>query len=345
MTVHGRHAALPGQPKIPAVVALLVCALTVVLIAFTWPAVRSQPRDVPIVVAGSPEATRFVLMTLQLDAPGVFEPTVVSDRKAATTAIAGRDAYGAILVEPSGTEVLTASAASPAVAQLLSQLADRLGGTRAGPPQVTDVVPAPADDPRGGGLSAGAFPLLLGGIAGSLGLSRLLRSPAKRLAAGTAFCILGGLALTTVDQYWLGALTGEFWANAGVVALGIGSIVFTLLGLARLGGLRSFGLGAAFLLLVGNPLSGLASAPELLPAGWGAFGQLLPPGATGSALRSVAFFDGADAGRPLIVLGVWCVGGLALFSLGAFRQHLATRVRRSSAALPLGGEPARTTAQ
>jgi len=306
---------------------MLVAVLTVVLIAFTWPAVRSEPRSVPIVVTGNAEATRSVLSTLALEAPGTFEPTVVTDRAAATSAIAHRDAYGAIVAGPDGTELLTASAASPAVAQFLTQYGARLRGTGVAPVRITDLVPAPAQDPRGGGLLAGAIPLLLGGIAGSMGLARLVRSPGKRLVGGVAFSILGGLALTAVDQYWLGALTGDFWANAGVVALGIGSILLCLLGLARLGGFRPLALGAAFVLLVGNPLSGLATAPELLPTGWGTFGQFLPPGATATALRSVAFFDGSAAARPLIVLGAWCVAGLALCTLGAARQRLTLRLQ------------------
>ncbi|MFI6833632.1 hypothetical protein ACIBG5_41415 [Kribbella sp. NPDC050241] len=336
MTVHGHHAAPPAPPPIAAVAALLVAILSVVLIAFAWPAVRSQPRNVPIVVAGSPESTGLILNSLELDAPGAFEPKVVSDRQSAVAAIDNRDAYGAILTGPDGTEILTASAASPAIAQLLAQLGQRLGGRSAAPPRMTDVVPAPADDPRGNGLAAGAIPLLLGGIAGSTGLSRLVRSRSKRLAGGLAFSILGGLALTAIDQYWLGALTGTFWANAAVVALGIGSISITLLGLDWIGGFRPFALGAALMLLVGNPLSGLSSAPEMLPTGLGALGQFLPPGATGTAIRSVAFFDGAAAGRSLIVLGAWLVGGGALCALGALRQRLAlkTLAARPPAVVP-----------
>ncbi|WP_073881324.1 hypothetical protein [Streptomyces sp. CB00316] len=60
------------------------------------------------------------------------------------------------------------------------------------------------------------------------------------------------------------------------------------------------GLGVVTLLkiLLGDPLSGVASAPQLLPEPVGALGQWLPPGAGGSLLRSVAFFDGGAAGGP-----------------------------------------------
>jgi hypothetical protein len=82
---------------------------------------------------------------------------------------------------------------------------------------------------------------------------------------------------------------------------------------------------AVTLILLGNPPSGLSSAPELLPAGWGAFGQLLPPGAAGTLLRSTAFFDGAAAGRTVLVLSCWLVAGLALFLVGVLRRRRQAR--------------------
>jgi hypothetical protein len=90
-------------------------------------------------------------------------------------------------------------------------------------------------------------------------------------------------------------------------------------------------LGAATVVLLGNPLSGLASAPELLPSGWGTLGQLLPPGATGTLLRSVSWFDGAGAGTPLLVLSTWCLAGLLLIGVGAVvrRQRQRTEERHA----------------
>ncbi|NUR98027.1 MAG: hypothetical protein HOV67_22580, partial [Kribbellaceae bacterium] len=63
----------------------------------------------------------------------------------------------------------------------------------------------------------------------------------------------------------------------------------------------------------------MTSAPEMLPNGWGTLGQFLPPGAAGTALRSVSFFDGNGAGRPLVVLGCWLLAGVLLCGLGALR--------------------------
>lgn len=68
--------------------------------------------------------------------------------------------------------------------------------------------------------------------------------------------------------------------------------------------------------LIGSSISGVSSAPELLPTGWGALGQASPAGAGGTLLRSTSYFDGAAAGGSALVLASWTVGGLALVALG-----------------------------
>ena len=82
-------------------------------------------------------------------------------------------------------------------------------------------------------------------------------------------------------------------------------------------------LAAALIMLVGYPECGLTNAPELLPAPFGTIGQLLPPGAAGSLLRSTAFFHGHGAAKPILVLALWLAGGLGLVFLGDLRARRA----------------------
>lgn len=310
------------RPPVVVVVTLLTALLTVLLIAFAWPAARSVPRDLPLAVAGPQAAVGQVTAGLEQALPGGFEIKAVPDRAAAVQAIEDREVYGAVVLDPQSPEVLTASAAGPAVAQILAQLPARLAAQQPGLTiKVTDVVPVPADDPRGAGLAAGALPLVLGGIMAAAALTQLVRSGAKRVAGAVSFAIAGALALAAVLQYWLGSLDGNYLLNAGVIAVSVAATSLTLLGLEWLLGAPGLGIGAAVMMLLGNPLSGLTSAPEMLPSGWGALGQLLPPGAAGTALRSVSFFDGAGAGRPLLVLSCWLLGGLALCGLGSLRAR------------------------
>ncbi|MBC7279164.1 hypothetical protein [Nocardioides sp.] len=289
----------------------LVALLTLLISAFAWPASEMEPRSLPLVVAG-PEAVVTQIETQLAASVGedAFEVTAVADRDAAVEAIEDREAYGAILVGPEGQEVLVASAASANVAQQLTQMATAMGAESGAPPTVTDVVPSAEKDPRGIVFGASALPLVIGGIMAGAITSLVLTRTRDRVAAAFLIAIGGGLAMTGVVQGWLGALEGRYLANAGVVALGILAVALPIIGLRHLIGPAGVGIVALLILLVGNPISGITSAPEMVPFGW--LGQLMPPGAAGSALRGFSFFDGAGTTMPLIVLACWAGVGLLL---------------------------------
>ncbi|HTJ33069.1 MAG TPA: hypothetical protein VL738_07550 [Dactylosporangium sp.] len=319
-----RHTAgKSGWGRTGGIVLLLTALLSLIMIAFAWPATRSSVHDVPLAVAGPAPAVSQVVQQLEAKRPGAFDVTTVADTAAAEKLIRDREVYGAIDLTSGHPQVIIASAASPVVAQALQQVALGLGGGENAAPAVRDLVPLPADDPRGAGLAAGALPLVLGGIIAAGLLTNLVAGIGRRVAGALAFAITGGLALVAILQYWLGSLEGDYWTNAGVVALSIAATALTLLGLEALLGVAGLGLGGALMMLLGNPLSGLASAPEMLPSGWGAIGQYLPPGAAGSLLRSTAFFDGGGAEPHLLVLGAWAVLGLLLVGASGLRKRSA----------------------
>ncbi|MGI8331507.1 hypothetical protein ACRYCC_16210 [Actinomadura scrupuli] len=298
------------------------------LVAFAWPAARTAPRDVPLVVAGPAAQTGAVADRLARAHSGAFTIEKRPDEAAARQAIADRDAYGAIVVTPSGPRVLVASAASPVVAQLLTQAAQQLSGTPAAVPE--DVVATASADPRGAGFAAIVLPLVMSGIAGALLLSLLLPSVGWRFAGVAGFAVAGGLVTTALAGSWMSLLPGPFLPIASVVALAIFAGTGTITGLASIVGRPGLG-GGALLMLLGNPVSAAASAPELLPQPWGTIGQLLPAGALATLLRSVTFFDGAGAGRPLTVLLVWAAAGLALLTAATLRGRTRTAPAREPA--------------
>ncbi|NYJ08842.1 hypothetical protein [Petropleomorpha daqingensis] len=312
--------------------AVLAVLLTVVLTAFAWPAVNTAPRDLPVAVAGPPAATAQVAAALAAAEPGALDVRTLPDEQAARAAITDREVYGAVVVGADGPHLLVASAASPVVAQSLRQVAAGLGAASGSTVRVEDVVPTPASDPRGAGLAAAALPLALGGILTAGLVSRMIRRIPLRAAAAVAMATVGGMVTATVLGTWLGSVQSGWWTTTGVVALGMAATALVLLGLHALFREIGFALGAAVIVLLGNPLSGLTSAPELLPSGWGTLGQLLPPGATGTLLRSVSWFDGAGAGTPLLVLSTWCAAGLVLLGAGAL---LSSRRRPALHSVPL----------
>lgn len=283
--------------------------LTLLLVAFTWPPSELEPRSLPIAVAAPAEVAGGVEQQLAATAgEDAFDIETLADRDAAVAAIEDREAYGAIVLGPDGAEVLVASAAGPTVAQLLEQNAAGLAADQ--PVTVTDVVPTAEGDPRGAVFTAGALPLAIGGIMVGAVTAMALRRTRDRLVAAGLVAVAGGLAITGVLQGWLDALAGSYWANAGVIALGVLAVALPIIGLRHLIGPAAIGLVALVVLLLGNPLSGASSAPELIPLGW--LGQLLPPGAVVSALRGTSYFDGAAVGLPLAVLVGWVAVGLAM---------------------------------
>lgn len=304
-------------------VAVVVVTLQAVMVAaFAWPAANLEPRDLPVAVAGPAPATQSFAARLAQLRPGAFEVTAAPDAAAADRLLRDREAYGAFLLGPDGLAGLhLASAASPVVAQALTQVAQ--AAAQGGAIPVQDVVPAAAGDPRGAALAAALLPLILTSLLAGVLLAFAVRGRAARVLGVLAYAALAGLAATAIIQWWLDALPGDYLANAAVVALVALAMAAAVAGLGTVLGAGGIALAALTVFLLGNPLSGLTSAPELLPQPWGAVGQLLPPGAGGSLLRSVAFFDGAGAAVPGWVLAAWAGAGLALAA-----ATKASRLRR-----------------
>src|SRR5688500_4948990 len=113
---HASAAALVGVPL------ALAAVIGLVLLAFGLPAVNAAPHDLPIGVAGPAAATGPVTAGLAQREPGAFAMTSFGTEAQLAKAIRQREVYGGISVGPQGTTVLTASAASPVVAQSLAVL-------------------------------------------------------------------------------------------------------------------------------------------------------------------------------------------------------------------------------
>jgi len=301
----------------------LVLLLSVMVTAFMWPGVRGVPRDVPVGIAAPAAEAQQLAGALEQAQPGAFDVRTYSGADAARQAVADHEVYGAIVLDADGGQMLTAPAASPAIATALGQVADVLAAQAAQAAQamgvdvpdlmpVVPVVALPADDPRGVGLPAAALPLVLASVATGVVSVFAIRGVWRRVAVATSVAVIGGIAVASLAGPWLGSLTGDFWAQAGVVGLGVGAIALAIVGAHALLGRVGVGLVAATMIVLGNPLSAAATAPELLPAGWGDLGQALPPGAVVAALRSVAYFDGAAVAGPLTVLVAWLAGGALL---------------------------------
>jgi len=323
---HNHHASPVHEPpaaiRATGIVVVLTVVLAIVAIAFALPAARSKPHDVPIGAAGPQAASGQVADILEQHAPGAFAITYYPGEAALRDAIRNRDVYGGISFGPDGRKLLIATGASPMVAQMLTQLGSGIAQQAGVPLATEDLAPPTADDPRGAGLAGSALPITLAGMLPAIALVLLLRREVwTRFAAVVVFAGVAGWTVAALLRYVFGSIDQNFWGVTGGLTLGVLAAGLFMLGLGSLFGRVGLAVGALLALLLGNPLSGLNSAPEMLPNGWGMLGQWLPQGANATLLRSTAFFDGAGATTAIVALTCWALAGAALIVVAALRQQ------------------------
>ena len=154
-------AAHPPWRQLVIVSVALPLMIALAVLAFAWPAARIAPRDLPVGIVGTSPASEQAVAAMTHAEPGGFSFQLYADQASARSAIEDRDIYGAFAFTPRRVTVLEASAASPAVAQLLDGIGQQLAHhateqaaasgeswLRVHAAQI-DVVPTAASDPRG----------------------------------------------------------------------------------------------------------------------------------------------------------------------------------------------------
>lgn len=316
---------------------LLALVVGVMLTAFAWPAVSTAPRDLPVAVVGPEAGVAQVTAALAQARPGALAVVPMTDEAAARTAIESRDVVGALVLGADGVTVLTAPGGGQSVATLLEAVGTTVGTELLAAQGVPVVAPATAEvvvpggsgDTYGVGFPMMVLPLVMGSLLVGIVAALAVRGAGARLVVLLVAAPLAGGLAALVAGSWLEVVPAT-WGVAGVVALAVLAVSGAVTGAHAVLGRVGVAVVAPAILLLGNPLSAAATGPQMLPAGWASLGQALPPGALVQALRSVAFFGGAAAGFPLMVLGVWAACGVALVAagrLGSRRQRLTATAR------------------
>ena len=159
-------AAAEKSARRPNIVQALLAAVfaaaivSVILLAFSWPTVTSDPRDLPIAAVGNQDQ----IDQIADNAPeGVLDLKEVDSRAEAEQLIREREVYGAF-VPGDEPEILTSTAASPAVAQQLKAIGAQMqqqidekaiAGMQDGMKQMQDALAAGSQGPAGASASPG----------------------------------------------------------------------------------------------------------------------------------------------------------------------------------------------
>lgn len=309
-------------PRLVAAVIGLGAIVSLMVLAFLAPAINSGPHDLPLAVSGPAPAVAQLEATLDKAQPGAFDVTEHGSLEEVTDAVHDRDAIGGISIATDGSITITsAGGAGTPYKAVLTGIGTSLQASGVTVTS-TDIAPLTKDDPNGAGLTALALPLAFGGMISAVLLSRLLQHhPWLRVLGAAAASLAVGFAVVAILQFGFGSVDGDYLETALALALGTAAISLFVLGMESLLGFRGLGIGGVLIMFVANPLSAMATGWQWLPKPWGTIGQLLPPGAAGTLIRSEAFFDGHGSLPPIIVLSVWVAVGVALTGIAVLRRR------------------------
>lgn len=321
-------------------VAAAVISLLITL-SFAYADHSPTPHGVRIAVAAPATTVHELAAGLDHAEPGGFAVIGVDAARRATQLVRSQSVAGALVIPPSGHVTIVTAAASSASEQLAIDSALTAAASamhrRAQP---LDVAPLPVNDRAG--LSSFVFELglLIPSLIGSVGLFLLgIRFRIWwRVAAAVLFSLLGGLTSFLVLDVAFGALTGSGVALIAVGVFGALSFVLTISALQAALGMPGTALAALLLVFLGNAISGGTVAIAFLPDVFRQLAPWLPNAAIVSAVRDVIYFSSHDLGHPLLVLGLWVGGSLAVL-VGVDLLHMRARRRFAQPAHQIHATP------
>jgi hypothetical protein len=341
-------AAHPPWRQLLIISMVLPVMIALAVLAFAWPLARTAPHGLPVGIVGTGLASEQAVTAMARADPGGFALQLYPDGASAQSAIKDRDIYGAFAFSQRQITVLEASAASPAVAQLLDGVGQQLAHHATEQADANDewwlhvrvtqvdLVPASASDPREQALGSEFVPLTISSVIMAAVIALLVgfRPAWRQVMALAVVSATAGLGAYLIAQGFLGVLPHGHVATWAALSLTVFAMGTTTAGLVALVGAAGLGLSAALMIFVGNAFSGNTSAPQLLPTAVDHIGQWFPPGAAANLLRSTVYFNGNGASGHLGVLIAWSVLGLSAIVVG---HHAPARFAASATARRLDG--------
>ncbi|MET9363855.1 DUF3533 domain-containing protein [Streptomyces sp. NPDC006632] len=280
-----------------------------------------KPKDIPFAVVAPQQISGQLTQRLG-SLPG--DPLDVRTAENAADALRqmrDRSIDGALLVDPRGTtdKLLVASGGGASLAQAVETITTAAEKAQRRTVEVVDVAPGSAGDSR----TLSAFYLVVGWCVGGYLCAAILAisagaRPANthraliRLAVLAVYSIAAGLLGSLIIGPVLGALPGSYLGLAGLGALVVFAVGATTLAFQGLAGVVGIGLAILVIVVLGNPSAGGAYPYPLLPPFWRTIGPGLPPGAGTWSARSIAYFRGEAVTGPLLVLSIWAVAGAVI---------------------------------
>ena len=317
------------------VIAGLVVLVT--LLGLIGTAIRDpRPHDIPVGVVGPPAAVQPLTDAMASKSPGTFDFTTYSSEANGRAALDAEDVDGVLILGGGPPHLVVAGASGDAQSGLITAVFSAAFAAQGAPLSVEVVHAYASGDPHGLIL----FFLVLATIistfvsqvvllvrGGSAGLG-------TRLVATAAWAVLAGAAGVGMAAWLVGGYdTTTAAAMGGLLALTAFAIGTVVAGFAMWLGAPGIGLTGLVVVLLDLISSGGPAGPQFLPDAYRAISPWMPAGEVAGALRSVLYFNGDAATRPVLMLAGWLVAGLVLMVIGAAtRRGRQSRVARAAQA-------------
>jgi hypothetical protein len=275
------------------------------------------PHGVRVAVAAPAGFAAGLAAGLSHAAPGGFTVVGAPSARAVIDAVLSQSAAGGLATGATGpVTIVTAGAAGSSQQQAITAALRGAATALHRQARSLDVAPLPAGDRAGLSVFVFELGLLLPSVIGSIGLFLLGRRFRVwwRITAAVVFALLTACGSVLALDAIFGALTGASAALIGVGFLGSLTFVAFVAACQAVTGLPGTGLAALAFIFVGNAVSGGTVPFAFLPDGFRQVAPWLPNGAIVSAARDVVYLPHSDIGHPLLVLGIWLAGSLAVLA-------------------------------
>ena len=288
-----------------------------------------SPHGVRIAVAAPAGIAAELTTGLAHAAPGGFTVVAAPSAPAAIGSVRSQSAAGGLVTGVTGpVTIVTAGAAGLSQQQAITAALTAAATALHRQARPLDLAPLPAGDRAGLSVFVFELGLLVPSVIGSVGLFLLGRRFRLwwRVTAAVLFALLAACGSVLALDAIFGALTGASAALIGVGFLGSLTFVAFVTACQAATGLPGTGLAALAFVFIGNAVSGGTVPFAFLPDGFRQVAPWLPNGAIVSAARDVVYLPERSLGHPLLVLGIWLAGSLAVLACVDL-LHLAERRR------------------
>lgn len=330
---------------IGALIAAPVIFISVFIFCYVSALHAPTPHELPVGMVASSTAQSAVEDSIE-DRAGddAFVFTSYRDADHARQAIKDREIFAAFVIDDQKVVTLVANAAGVSGTSIIKQVGAQIASSMQRESSVEDVVPTREGDGSGTGLF---FLFVVTTVGSYLAITMLFQAHPRarlrtQLITAASAAIVAPVLCFALSSIFIGDYGADFGTISGVLGVatlyGLTVALLAIVLIAVLGPLASLACNI-FLTAFNLPSAGGALAAGFLPSFWqGVHGFWIGAGAF-EAMRSLLYFNGAQAGEWLGQLLVWTAAAvLGVVIIGIVRA-IRRRTRADDSTLATDNTP------